>query len=137
MEAHSVRRISVTVPEGMSLYITEQGAVYSADSAKIVNNTDAKVKVSSVTVEAAGDWTLAPYGLEMAIGEPSGKFIGFSLNGSVTTQYGLTESLSLTGDWTIRGGGSLPLRYDAVMSLPPDLTDGEQVLTLVFVLDWA
>lgn len=132
----TVRQISVTVPEQMSLYVTEQGAVYSADSAKIINNTDSRVKVSSVTVKAAGGWTLAPYGLEMAMDEPAGRLIGFSLNGCATTRIGISETLSLTGDWTISGGGSLPLRYDAVMSLPSDLSTGEQVLTLVFVLDW-
>ena len=121
----------------MSLYVTEQGAVYSADSAKIINNSENRVKVSGVTVNAAGGWMLAPYGLEMAMDEPDGRLIGFTLNGCATTKTGMSEALSLSGDWTIRGGGSLPLHYDAVMSLPYDLTTGEQVLTLVFVLDWA
>ena len=133
----AVRQISVTVPEQLSLYVTEQGAVYSADSAKIINNSENRVKVSGVTVNAAGGWMLAPYGLEMAMDEPAGRLIGFTLNGCATTKTGMSEALSLSGDWTIRGGGSLPLHYDAVMSLPYDLTTGEQVLTLVFVLDWA
>lgn len=133
----TARQISVTVPEQMSLYVTEQGAVYSADSVKIVNNSESRIKVSSVTVNAAGGWMLAPYGLEMAMDEPAGRLIGFTLNGCATTKIGMSEALSLSGDWTIRGSGSLPLHYDAVMSLSSDMATGEQVLTLVFVLDWA
>ncbi len=94
------------------------------------------VRVTALTVTAENGWTLAPYNTNMATAKVDAKQIGFSLNGAKTTAAGVTEQLGLAGDWTISKGSSLPLLYDAVVSAMSTPVN-EQVLTLVFVLDWA
>jgi hypothetical protein len=64
------------------------------------------------------------------------KQIGFSINGAETISSGATETLNLTGNWTIAKSDSLALSYDAVFSAMSDPVS-EQVLTIVFVVDWA
>ena len=49
---------------------------------------------------------------------------------------GTTESLTLDSRWTIPQDGSLALPYDAVVSACSQPVQ-EQVMTLVFVLEWA
>ena len=49
---------------------------------------------------------------------------------------GSSEALTLTGDWTVPLDGNLPLTYDAVVSALSQPVD-QQVISIVFVLDWA
>ncbi len=77
----------------------------------------------------------------MANEKVDSKQIGFILGNAETTQSGNTEDLNLSGgfaesQWTITIDGTLPLDYDAVVSAMSEPIE-EQVLTLVFVLDWA
>ena len=130
-------RFSVTLPAAMVMTISEDGEVHTAENVVIINNSTAAVKVTGVSVTAAGSWTLVPYTYNMAAAKVDSKLIGFSLNGAATKQTGNSENLTLFGDWTIAKGASLPLTYDAVVSATSTAMLNEQVLTLVFVLDWA
>ncbi|MBQ3503493.1 MAG: hypothetical protein IJA75_02165, partial [Oscillospiraceae bacterium] len=65
------------------------------------------------------------------------KLIGFRLNGAATKQTGDTERLSLPTNWTIDRADTFPLEYDAIVSATSTTMKNEQVLTLVFVIDWA
>lgn len=128
-------RFSVTVPASLSLTVSEYGEVYAANSATIVNNSTGAVEITGVTISAANGWTLVPFSTNMANAKVDAKLIGFKLNGAQSAITGTSESLSLPGAWSIAKSASLPLSYDAVvsaMSLPVN----EQVLTVVFVLDW-
>lgn len=130
-------RFSVTLPASMMMTVSEDGEVHTAENVVIINNSTAAVKVTGVSVTAAGSWTLVPYTYNMAAAKVDSKLIGFSLNGASTKQTGSSESLTLSGGWTIAKGASLPLTYDAVVSATSTVMQNEQVLTLVFVLDWA
>ena len=135
--AYPVAVISVTVPDNLPLTATGGGDVYAIDNLSIVNHSDRAVRISAVTVEAAGGWTLSPYTGTAASGGAAQKSIGFYVNGAATAGIGKSESLYLPGDWTIAKGAALPLRYDATVSFADIPHEGEQVLTLTFILDWA
>ena len=127
---------SVTVPVSLALTVSEQGEVYAATGAEVVNHSTAAVKVTGVTVSAVNSWTLVPYDTDMASQKVDSRLIGFALNGAETASKGTTEALALTGDWTAPLDGSLPLTYDAVVSALSQPVD-EQVISIVFVLEWA
>ena len=127
---------SVTVPVSLALTVSEQGEVYAATGAEVVNHSTAAVKVTGVTVSAVNDWTLVPYGTDMALEKVDSRLIGFALNGAETASKGTTEALALTGDWTVPLDGNLPLTYDAVVSALSQPVD-QQVISIVFVLEWA
>jgi len=129
-------RFSVTIPASLSLIVSKTGAVYSANNAAIVNHSTGAVEVTAVTVTTANGWTLAPYSTNMANAKVDTKLIGFALNGAATANASISENLTLPGDWSITKGGRLPLAYDAVVSAMSEVVS-EQVLTIVFVLDWA
>ena len=59
------------------------------------------------------------------------------------TRAGLTEPMktlaytsSLTSPWTIAENGKLPLSYDAVVSAVSQPVTEQDVLSVVFVLEW-
>lgn len=132
-----VTRFSVTLPAAMVMTVSEDGEIHTADNVAIINNSTHGVEITSVTVTAAGDWTLVPYNYNMAAAKVDTKLIGFYLNGAATKQTGDTESLSLPQNWTIDHADIFPLDYDAVVSATSTTMENEQVLTLVFVIDWA
>ena len=125
-----------TVPVSRALTVSEQGEVYAATGAEVVNQSTAAVQGTGGTVSAVNDWTVVPYGTDMASQKVDSRLIGFALNGAETASKGTTEALALTGDCTVSLDGNLPLTYDAVvsaLSLPVD----PQVITIVFILYWA
>ena len=65
------------------------------------------------------------------------RLIGFLLNDAFTSDTGYSENLSLASNWTVTRGNSMDLLYDAVVSATSEIITEEQVLTIVFVLDWA
>ena len=134
---YPVAVISVTVPDNLPLTATGDGYVYAIDNLSIVNHSDGAVKVSGIIADAVGDWTLAPYAGSAARSNAGVKSIGICVNGAATAGFGKSESLYLPGDWTIERGASLPLRYAASVSFADIPHEGEQVLTLTFILDWA
>lgn len=129
-------RFSVTVPANLSLTASQDGAVHAAVNAAIINNSTGAVKVTAVTVQAGSGWTLVPYNTDMANAKVDTKQIGFTINHAETKQTGSSEALTLGSGWNIAKNADLPLNYDAVVSAMSEPVN-EQVLTLIFVLDWA
>ena len=127
---------SVTVPASLVLTVSELGDVYAAANAAIVNNSTGAVEVTGVEVTAESGWTLVPFGYDMAAAKVDSKLIGFAVNNAQSRNTGASETLSLTGTWSIAKGASLPLSYEAVVSATSRVIS-EQVLTVVFVLEWA
>ena len=130
-------RFSVTIPVNLTLTASEIGKVYSATNATIINNSTHDVEISSVTVSTGNGWTLVPYDSNMADKKVDSKLIGFYLNGAKTTKTGTNELLVLPGSRAIERNTSFALDYDAVISASSEIIQNEQVLTLVFVIDWA
>lgn len=128
---------SVTVPANMSLTVSKNGEVYAATNAAVINNSSYAVEITSVTVSAGDNWTLVPYDYNMADEKVDSHLIGFYLNGAETSKIGTSESLTLPDNWTIDRDDFFRLQYDAVVSATSDILQNEQVLTLVFIINWA
>jgi len=133
--AYEMTRFSVTVPTSLALTVSKSGKVYAPTNAAIVNNSTGNVAVTGITVTTANGWRLVPYDYNMAAAKVNSKLIGFSVNGAKTTKSGNGEALTLPGNWQIAKGASLSLKYDAVVSAT-SVPINQQVLTIVFVVDW-
>ena len=127
---------SVTVPVSLPLIVDENGAVHTA-SAEIVNNSTGAVKVSGLALTAKNGWQLVPFSTDMAHAKVDANQIGFRINGEQTGKTGSEETLSLSTPWTIPEAGTLPVDYDAVVSAVSQPVTGQDVLAVVFVLEWS
>ena len=126
---------SVTVPVTLPLVVDESGEVHTG-SAEIINASTGTVVVSSVSISTKNGWQLVPYTTDMAHAKVDAKQLGFKINDSVTTKTGDAETFSLTSPWTIAENGKLPLSYDAVVSAVSQPVTEQDVLSVVFVLEW-
>ena len=126
---------SVTVPVTLPLIVDEGGEVH-VGAAEIINASTGDVIVSSVSISAKNGWQLVPYTTDMAHAKVDAKQLGFKINDSVTTKTGDAEAFSLTSPWTIAENGKLPLTYDAVVSAVSQPVTEQDVLSVVFVLEW-
>ena len=129
-----IKIFSVTVPAGLPLAVTENGEVTASTDAAIANNSTCDVRVTGVTLRTENGWTLVPFEYNMAAAKVDSKLIGFAIGGAQSANSGDSEALSLTGDWSIASGGTLPLDYDAKVSATSVGID-EQVLSVVFVVE--
>jgi len=126
---------SVTVPVVLPLTVDENGEVHTG-SAEIINASTGAVVVSSVSISTKNGWQLVPFDADMAHAKVDAKQLGFKINNSVTTKTGDTETLVLRGSWDIAESGKLPLSYDAVVSAVSKAITEQEVLSVVFVLEW-
>ena len=126
---------SVTVPVTLPLIVDEGGEVH-VGAAEIINASTGDVIVSSVSISTKNGWQLVPYTTDMAHAKVDAKQLGFKINDSVTTKTGNAETFSLTSPWKIAENGKLPLSYDAVVSAVSQPVTEQDVLAVVFVLEW-
>ena len=126
---------SVTVPVTLPLIVDEGGEVH-VGAAEIINASTGDVIVSSVSISTKNGWQLVPYTTDMAHAKVDAKQLGFKINDSVTTKTGDAETFSLTSPWKIAENGKLPLSYDAVVSAVSRPVTEQDVLSVVFVLEW-
>ena len=126
---------SVTVPVTLPLIVDEGGEVH-VGVAEIINASTGDVIVSSVSISTKNGWQLVPYTTDMAHAKVDAKQLGFKINDSLTTKTGDAETFSLTSPWTIAENGKLPLTYDAVVSAVSQPVTEQDVLSVVFVLEW-
>ena len=126
---------SVTVPVTLPLVVDEGGEVH-VGAAEIINASTGDVIVSSVSISTKNGWQLVPYTTDMAHAKVDAKQLGFKINDSLTTKTGDAETFSLTSPWTIAENGKLPLSYDAVVSAVSQPVTEQDVLSVVFVLEW-
>ena len=126
---------SVTVPVTLPLIVDEGGEVH-VGAAEIINASTGDVIVSSVSISTKNGWQLVPYTTDMAHAKVDAKQLGFKINDSVTTKTGDAETLVLRGPWDIAENGKLPLSYDAVVSAVSQPVTAQDVLSIVFVLEW-
>ena len=127
---------SVTVPATLPLVVDESGKVYVA-SASIVNNSTGDVKVSSVSVTSKNGWEFVPYSTNMAKAKVDSKQVGFKINSSETSKTGDSEVFTLAAPWTVKEADALSINYDAVVSAVSQPVTGQEIMSVVFVLEWA
>ena len=126
---------SVTVPVTLPLVVDESGEVH-VGAAEIINASTGDVIVSSVSISTKNGWQLVPFATDMAHEKVDARLLGFKINDSETTKTGDAETFSLTSPWTIAENGKLPLSYDAVVSAVSQPVTEQDVLSVVFVLEW-
>ena len=126
---------SVTVPVTLPLVVDESGEVHTG-SAEIINASTGAVVVSSVSISTKNGWQLVPYTTDMAHEKVDAKLLGFKINDAQTNKTGDTEIFSLTSPWEIAENSRLPLAYDAVVSAVSKAVTEQEVLSIVFVLEW-
>ena len=126
---------SVTVPVVLPLTVDENGEVHTG-SAEIINASTGAVVVSSVSISTKNGWQLVPYTTDMAHEKVDAKLLGFKINDAQTNKTGDTEIFSLTSPWEIAENSRLPLAYDAVVSAVSKAVTEQEVLSIVFVLEW-
>ena len=126
---------SVTVPVVLPLTVDENGEVH-VGTAEIINGSTGEVIVSSVSISTKNGWKLVPFDTDMAHAKVDAKQLGFKINDSVTRKTGDAETFSLTSPWTIAENARLPLDYDAVVSAVSQPVTAQDVLSIVFVLEW-
>ena len=126
---------SVTVPVTLPLVVDESGEVHTG-SAEIINASTGTVVVSSVSISTKNGWQLVPYTTDMAHEKVDAKLLGFKINDAQTNKTGDTEIFSLTSPWEIAENSRLPLSYDAVVSAVSKAITEQEVLSIVFVLEW-
>ena len=127
---------SVTVPATLPLVVDESGKVYVA-SASIVNNSTGDVMVSSVSVTSKNGWEFVPYSTNMAKAKVDAKQVGFKINSSETSKTGDSEVFALAAPWTVKEADVLSINYDAVVSAVSQPVTGQEIMSVVFVLEWA
>ena len=126
---------SVTVPVVLPLTVDENGEVHTG-SAEIINASTGTVVVSSVSISTKNGWQLVPFNTDMAHEKVDAKLLGFKINDAQTNKTGDTEIFSLTSPWEIAENSRLPLSYDAVVSAVSKAVTEQEVLSIVFVLEW-
>ena len=72
----------------------------------------------------------------MAHEKVDAQLLGFRINDAQTTGNGDTETLALTAPWTIAANARLPIDYDAVVSAVSQPVTEQDVLNVLFVLEW-
>ena len=126
---------SVTVPVVLPLTVDENGEVHTG-SAEIINASTGAVVVSSVSISTKNGWQLVPFSTDMAHEKVDEKLLGFQINDAQTRKTGNAEMFNLTAPWTIAENGRLPISYDAVVSAVSQPVTEQDVLSVVFVLEW-
>ena len=127
---------SVIVPAVLPVTVDQNGKVY-VSNAEIVNHSTAAVQVSSVTLTAENGWTLVPYASDMSHAKVDSNQIGFKINSAQTSKTGNTEQFVLTSPWKIAEEDILTLTYDAVVSALSQPVTNANILSVLFVVEWA
>ena len=81
-------------------------------------------------------WQLVPYTTDMAHEKVDAKLLGFKINDAQTNKTGDAETFTLSAPWTIAENDRLPINYDAVVSAVSQPVTEQDVLSVVFVLEW-
>ena len=126
---------SVTVPVVLPLTVDENGEVHTG-SAEIINGSTGEVVVSSVSISTKNGWQIVPYTTDMAHEKVDAQLLGFKINGAQTTENGNAETFALSAPWEIAENSRMTLSYDAVVSAVSKAITEQEVLSVVFVLEW-
>ena len=126
---------SVTVPVTLPLIVDESGEVHTG-TAEIINASTGDVIVSSVSISTKNSWQLVPYTTDMAHEKVDAQLLGFKINNAQTSKTGDAETFVLNTPWTIAENGKLPIDYDAVVSAVSQPVTEQDVLSVMFVLEW-
>ena len=126
---------SVTVPVTLPLVVDESGEVH-VGAAEIINGSTGEVVVSAVSISTKNGWQIVPYTTDMAHAKVDAKQLGFKINDVQTSKTSDAETFDLNTPWQIAENARLPIDYDAVVSAVSQPVTEQDVLSVVFVLEW-
>ena len=143
------RAVNVPVPSSLPVYVTN-GAVITADNAKITNFSYGAVRVKSVTISAAANWHLTKFGDKslLAAEKVDSNKLGFALaiGGGKQVQTATNEQtqalitapvdgcyMTGVGDLT---GNTAKIDYAAIVTPLSNTMKNATVANVVFVIEW-
>lgn len=124
---------SVTVPTTLPVSVSADGAVITANDAKIINNTAGPVKISSMVITPKNDWTLKAFTYDFGSEKVNTKMFGFNIFGNNVPESG---SIDVSGLSVISGKAELLIPYDARFVLQSDSSSGNEVAGIVTTVAW-
>lgn len=133
---------NVTVPTSIAVRINSDGSVTCPSDVKIVNNSTAAVKVSTIEMRK-GTWSLVPFTTDMSVERVDANKFGFSMTagGNTAKTTSSTDSQTLThsaSSWTIEKSANLPIQCSAVASaVSKATTSSSTAASIIFTLTWA
>ena len=147
----SATALRVTVPTALPMAMNQDGDVTTATDCKIVNNSFGAVRVASVTITAADDWSLTAYGDKSILaGEKvDSNQIGFAISfggGMMMATDDSNEdtqaliSTPITGCFMTgvgnQNGNSVAVNYDAIVTPLSNAVTNATVANVVFIVEW-
>ena len=133
---------NVTVPTSIAVRINSDGSVTCPSDVKIVNNSTAAVKVSTIEMRK-GTWSLVPFTTDMSVERVDANKLGFSMTagGNTAKTASSADSQTLTHsatNWTIEKSANLPIQCSAVASaVSKATTSSSTAASIIFTLTWA
>ena len=147
----SATALRVTVPTALPMAMNQDGDVTTATDCKIVNNSFGAVRVASVTITAADDWSLTAFGDKSILaGEKvDSNQIGFAIsigggdmmatdNSNENTQALISAPIAgcfMTGVGN-QNGNSVTVNYDAIVTPLSNAVTNATVANVVFIVEW-
>ena len=147
----SATALRVTVPTALPMAMNQDGDVTTATDCKIVNNSFGAVRVASVTITAADDWSLTAFGDKSILaGEKvDSNQLGFAISigggDMMTTDDSNAETQALisapiagcfmTGVGN-QNGNSVAVNYDAIVTPLSNAVTNATVANVVFIVEW-
>ena len=147
----SATALRVTVPTALPMAMNQDGDVTTATDCKIVNNSFGAVRVASVTITAADDWSLTAFGDKSILaGEKvDSNQIGFAIsigggdmmatdNSNENTQALISAPIAgcfMTGVGN-QNGNSVAVNYDAIVTPLSNAVTNATVAIVVFIVEW-
>ena len=147
----SATALRVTVPTALPMAMNQDGDVTTATDCKIVNNSFGAVRVASVTITVADDWSLTAFGDKSILaGEKvDSNQIGFAIsigggdmmatdNSNEDTQALISAPIAgcfMTGVGN-QNGNSVAVNYDAIVTPLSNAVTNATVANVVFIVEW-
>ena len=128
---------SVTVPVTLPLVVDEGGEVH-VGAAEIINafyrrgHCIQRFDFYQKRLAACSVMTT-----DMAHEKVDAQLLGFKINDAQTSKNGDAETFNLTAPWTVKEADALSINYDAVVSAVSQPVTGQEIMSVVFVLEWA
>ena len=143
--------MSVTIPTGLPMAMSQSGDVTTADNCQIVNHSYGAVRVKSVSITAASGWKLTAFGNKSILaGEKvDSNKLGFAISIGGGQQKATDASNANTQtliDAPIAGcymtgvgdstGNTVKIDYAAIVTPLSAAVTGATVANVVFIVEW-
>ena len=131
--------MSVTIPTGLPLAMSQSGDVTTADNCQIVNHSYGAVRVRSVSISAVDGWKLTAFGDKSSLAHEKvdSDKLGFALSigGGAQVQTAPMTGCYLSGVGDA-SGNAVDVAYAAIVTPLSQAVTNATVANVVFVVEW-